>query len=538
LIPITAAEKERYVGEGLWSDAETLSDLLAKHAAERGDADAVVDAYGARLSYSDLRTSAAALAGALAGRGVTTGTVVGVQLPNRAESSIVACALEMLGAVLAPLTTMFREREIGYVAELTEMRALVVPGTYRRNDHDAMAVRIAESSPSIATLITLTEGPAAPLVSLQSLIDEGARAEERDVDPDAPAAILMTSGTESNPKAVIHTNNTLFANNRALLRMLDMDEHDPIFMASPIGHGTGYGFGTRLAIFLGSKLVLQDLWDPAQAAATIAREGCVYTHASTTFAQDLLDLDGLEQHDFSSLRFFVSGGAAIPPGFAKRIHKAMDGCRLLRLYGQTEGFMTTLNRPDDPEDRLDDADGRAVPGVEVAIWNDAGEPLEPGETGELVCRGPHRCRGFLNDPERTARTITPDGWMRMGDLGVMDPQGFIRVVGRVKEVISRGGYKYSPREVEDMLSEHPRVSRIAVIRFADRRLGERACACVIPAGEGPLELEDLTSFLRERGLAPYKLPEKLEVVSELPTTASGKIQKFELEKQLAERLAE
>ena len=141
-------------------------------------------------------------------------------------------------------------------------------------------------------------------------------------------------------------------------------------------------------------------------------------------------------------------------------------------------------------------------------------------------------------PHSTARTIQPDGWMRMGDLGVIDETGFIRVVGRVKEVISRGGYKYSPREVEDILSDHPRVSRVAVIRFPDRRLGERACACVIPRGEGALELEDLTSFLRERGLAPYKLPERLEVMSELPTTASGKVQKFELEKRLAEALAE
>ncbi|HEY1854029.1 MAG TPA: AMP-binding protein [Solirubrobacterales bacterium] len=538
MIPVTAEERERYVREGLWSPTETLADFLIKHATERGEADAVVDAYGSRLSYAELHAAAAAVAAALAERGVEAGTVVGAQLPNRVESSVLACALELLGAVLAPLTPMFREREIGYVADVTGMGALVVPGTYRRHDHDEMAVRIAASSPSIHTLVTLTEDPPEPLVSLASMIAAGASFEPREVDPEAITAILMTSGTESNPKAVIHTNDTLFANNRALLQMIEMDESSPIFMASPVGHGTGYGFGTRLAVYLGSKLVLQDLWDAAQAAETISREGCVYTHASTTFAQDLLDLEGIEGYDLSSLRYFVSGGAAIPPGFAKRIHKAMDGCRLLRLYGQTEGFMTTLNRPGDPEERLDDSDGRAVPGVEVAIWDEAGEEVERGTTGELVCRGPHRCRGFLNDPERTARTIDPDGWMRMGDLGVMDEAGFIRVVGRVKEVISRGGYKYSPREVEDILSDHPRVSRIAVIRFADRRLGERACACVIPAGEGPLELEDLTSFLRERGLAPYKLPEKLELMSELPTTPAGKIRKFELEDQLAERLAE
>jgi acyl-CoA synthetase (AMP-forming)/AMP-acid ligase II len=534
----TAAERSRYEELGLWSSTETLSRLVARHAGERPEAEAAVDAYGTRLTYGDLDRRATALAVALSARDIGTGDVVGVQLPNRVEDSVAIAAIEKLGAVTVPLVTMFRDHEIAYVGKLTEMKALVVPGTYRRYRHDAMVLRIAEAVPSLRVLVSLSEEPPAPVESLAALIEEGeAAADDRfadpEIDPNAPAAILLTSGTEAAPKAVIHTNNTLISNSRALAQMLGMDERDAIFMPSPIGHGTGFGFGTRFAIFLGSKLVLQDIWEPRQAADTLVSEHCAYTHASTTFAQDLLELDDLAERDFSSLRFFVSGGAAIPPGFAAAIHEAMDGCSLLRLYGQTEAFMTTLNRPEDGPERLDGFDGRAVPGVEVAAWNDDGEPVAPGEVGEMVCNGPHRCRGFHGDSERTAAAIGADGWMRMGDLGKIDEAGFVSIVGRKKEVISRGGYKYSPREVEDLLVDHPRLLRAAVVRIPDRRLGEKACVCVIPRDDAELTLEDVTSYLRERGLAPFKLPESMRTFESFPTTASGKIQKFALEEELA-----
>jgi acyl-CoA synthetase (AMP-forming)/AMP-acid ligase II len=542
MIPATSEETARYVELGLWSPTETLSDLLARNARVAGGSEAVVDAYGARLTYHELDAAASALAGALAARGIGRGDVVGVQMPNRVEASVIACAIEKLGAVITPLTTMFRDHELGYVARVTAMKALFVPGTYRRYDHDGMAQRIAAAAPALGTVVTLTEEPPPGLLALRRLLREGAgdprvrggAFAQPDIDPDAPAGILMTSGTEADPKAVIHTNNTLDANCRALIGMLAMDERDHIFMASPVGHGTGYGFGVRLAIHLGSKLVLQDIWDPARAAQALAEERCGYTHASTTFAQDLLELEGLAPERFPALRHFVSGGASIPPGFAARMRETM-GCTLLRLYGQTEAFMTTINRPEDGDDKLDARDGRAAPGVDVAVWDERGEPVPAGHTGELVCRGPHRCRGFLNDPERTARAISPEGWLRMGDLGVMDEDGYVNVVGRTKEVISRGGYKFSPREVEELLLEHPAVKRVALVKVPDQRLGERACACVIARdGAAELRLEDLTGYLRERGLAPYKLPERLELLSEFPMTPSGKVQKFELERMLVE----
>jgi acyl-CoA synthetase (AMP-forming)/AMP-acid ligase II len=537
MVTITADERNEYVRAGLWSRTETLSSLLARNARERGDAVAVVDAQGLSYTYAELDRDATALAAALAERGVGRGDAVGVQLPNRAESSVIVGALEKLGAITVPLTPMFREHELCHIGTKTKMVALFVPGTFRRHDFEAVACTVMEQVGSLGLVVSLAEQPTDGVARFATLIEEGVRSARHveftdpEIDPDAVTAILMTSGTESMPKAVLHTGNTLYANSRALNQMLELGPDDHIFMASPIGHGTGYGFGTRLAIFLGSKLVLLDQWDPRRCVELISRERCTYTHASTTFAQDLLELDGIDQRDLSSLRWFVSGGASIPGGFAARM-KDTIGCELLRLYGQTEAFMTTLNRPDDPPQMLDSRDGRAVPGVELAIWDEEGRLVAPGTAGELVCRGPHCCRGFLDDPQREAKTITADGWLKMGDLGVLDEHGYVQIVGRTKEVISRGGYKFSPREVEEALLEHPLVSRVVLVGVPDRRLGERACACVIPH-HGTLTLEDLTSFLRERGFAPYKLPERLELMDAFPLTASGKVQKFELEQRLA-----
>lgn len=531
-LPVLEEERAEYAALGLWRPGETLSSLLARHAGARPGSPAVSDARGTRLTYAELDTAATSFAAELAVRGVGAGDVVGVQLPNFAEASVVHCAVDRLGAVAAPLVTMFRDHELTYMAEKTGMTALVVPGEYRRFDHDAMARRVATEVAGLTTLVSLSEAPGDGIGSFARMSAAPAGGfEPAPADSDAAAAILFTSGTEAAPKGVVHTNDTLLANARALEQILGMDADSSIFMASPVGHGTGYGFGIRLAVLLGSALVLQDVWDPARAAATLSRERCQYTHASTTFAQDLLDHPGTAAHEYA-LRWFVSGGANVPAGFVARMREVM-GCTLLRLYGQTEAFMTTINRPEDPIERLENFDGRAAPGVSVEIQDEHGTALPAGQPGNVVCRGPHRCRGFIGDAARTAKTFGEGRWMSMGDLCTVDEDGYLRVVGRTKEVISRGGYKFSPREVEDLLLEHPRVSRAAVLGTPDDRLGERACAVVIPFdGDGQLVLADITSFLRERGLAPYKLPERLVLVDEFPMTASGKVQKFELAKRL------
>jgi acyl-CoA synthetase (AMP-forming)/AMP-acid ligase II len=534
---IPAELRRRYVESGLWA-AETIPGLLARNAREAPDALAVIDDRGTRLTYAELQESSSRLAAALAERGVGPGDTVGIQLPNRAETSVAACAVEKLGAIVNPLVPMYRERELIHAAQTCGTKALVVPGTYRGQDFEQIALRVAAAAPALSTIVSLGDRPAAGVEGYAALLAEQrsqpeiARFDDPELDADAIAAVLFTSGTEAAPKGALHSHNTLLANNRALAQMLDLGADDHVFMASPLGHGTGYGFGLRLAIFLGSKLVLQETWDAPAAARMISEERCAYTHASTPFAHDLLGAADLADVDMGSLRYFVTGGAGVPTGFVSLVKESV-GCLLLRLYGQTEAFMTTLNRPEDSFETLETRDGRAVPGVEIEISSDDGGRLPAGEVGEAVCRGPHRCLGFLNDPERTAAAIAADGWLRMGDLCTIDDSGYVSVVGRKKEVINRGGYKYSPREVEDLIAVHAAVSRVAVVRMLDERLGERACAFVVPRDGASLDLEQLVAYLRDEGVAPFKWPERLVLVAELPTTASGKVQKFVLEQQLA-----
>ena len=530
-VPIPEEAARRYRSDALWSLYETIPSLLVDAARDFGDRDAVVDDSGRRLTYGELEDQSARLAGALEARGIGPGDVVGVQLPNRVEASLVACAIERLGAIVNPLVTVYRERELEYMCAKCETKALVVPGTFRRFDHEALALHVAERVPSLTTIVTLDDDPPPGTDSLAALLAEGSRAAARDIDPDAFAAVLFTSGTEADPKGVLHTHNTLLANCRAIATLLDMDEDDAVFMASPVGHGTGYGFGIRLALHLGGKLVLQETWNAAEAATLIAEERCAYTHASMPFAHDLLNVPGLGDRDLSCLRYFVTGGASVPSGFVTRIREHV-GCLLLRLYGQTEAFMTTLNRPADLVETLESRDGAPVPSVEMQIWDDDGNEVPTGTPGEAVCRGAHRCVGFIRDEERARRSITVDGWLRMGDYCTMDEHGYVTVVGRKKEVINRGGYKYSPREVEDLVAVHADVDRVAVVRMDDERLGEKACIFVIPKSGATPTLETLVAYLREHGVAAYKWPERLELVDALPMTASGKVQKFVLEEQL------
>jgi len=527
---VSETDAARYRERGYWSASETVPSQVARWARERPGVPAVVDDLGGRFTYAELHDASSRLAAALVARGVRAGDVVGIQLPNRAEASITAIAVEKAGAIVCPLVPAYRTNELLHICAKTGMRVLFSPGTYRGHDHDSMSADLVDQLDTLELVVSIgTSDTGRGIVEFDALLDDGAdarRFDEPALDPDALAGVLFTSGTESTPKAILHSHNTLLAHARALVTMLDLTSDDGVFMASPVGHGTGYGFGIRLAAFLGSTLALQVQWDPAKAAKAIREYGSVYTHGATPFVMDMLRLPD-DERNLAPLRYFVTGGAAVPPGTATRVHDEC-GCHLLRLYGQTEGFMSTLNRPTDAVEKIDTTDGRPVDGVEVRAVDDDGNDVPVGTPGNCLYRGPHRCVGFLDDEERAAASFTADGWFRAGDLVSVDQDGFVKVAGRTKEVINRGGYKYSPREVEDLLSLHPHIRLVAIVAMPDERLVERACAFVIPEGEHHVTVEELGGFLGERSVATYKWPERVEIVDTFPTTASGKVQKHVL----------
>jgi acyl-CoA synthetase (AMP-forming)/AMP-acid ligase II len=302
-------------------------------------------------------------------------------------------------------------------------------------------------------------------------------------------------------------------------------DDDVVWMPSPIGHSTGFNYGVRVALYHGLTLVLQDTWSAEVAASLIERFGCTYTVAATTFLGDLLQYASEHAVDMSSMRMFNSGGAPVPADLVLAAEEL--GFNVLRLYGSTEVLIATWNRPDSPREKKIQTDGRVLHDLEVEVRDDLGCAVL-GQPGEIFVRGPSTSVGFLADPERTAATFDPEGWVRSGDIGILDEDEYLTIVGRKKEIIIRGGLNIAPREIEDIILRHAAIAAVAVVGLPDERLGEIACACVVLAEGHQLELQDVVTHLREQGVATFKLPELMRVVPSLPTTPTGKVQKFEL----------
>jgi acyl-CoA synthetase (AMP-forming)/AMP-acid ligase II len=319
----------------------------------------------------------------------------------------------------------------------------------------------------------------------------------------------------------MHTECTANFAVRATATTMGLTERDVVWMPSPIGHSTGFNFGLRVALYHGLTLVLQDQWNAVEAVRLVHDFQCSYTVAATTFLAGVVAAARESQVDISCMRLFGSGGAPVPAALVEGA--AQLGITVLRLYGSTEVFIGSWNRPDGPWEKRVSTDGLPFDGMRIEVRDDQGERTRG--PGEIFIHGPSTCVGFFEDPERTAATFGPGGWVSSGDLGVLDADGYLTIVGRKKEIIIRGGLNVAPREVEDVISTLPQVASVAVVGLPDGRLGEIGCACVVLASGASLTLPELTDALREMGVAAYKLPERLEIVDQIPMTATGKIQK-------------
>jgi acyl-CoA synthetase (AMP-forming)/AMP-acid ligase II len=489
---------------GLW-DEQTLPGRVADHAAARPDAVAVVDGNG-RYTYGQLAADAAALAAWLVEHGVEPGDVVSVQLPNRYEAVVSAVAVLSIPAVLNPLLPNYRAKELAHVFTTAWPAAIITPDTHNGFDHVALVDHVVTTTG--VQPIHLVVGRDFHEARADGPLGRGA--------PTDVSELIFTSGTEATPKAIMHTEETAGFSVRVAYDDLGLTPDDVVWMPSPVGHSTGFNYGVRFALHHGLKLVLQDRWDGAAAAELIQAEGCTYTLAATTFLQDLVATG----KQLPTMRYFGCGGAPVP---AELVRAAAErGIGVLRLYGSTEVLVGTWNRVDSPDEKKQHTDGRPMSHVEVRV----------DDEGELFTRGPNCCVGFFDDPERTAATFDAEGWVRSGDLVSIDDDGYLTVVGRKKEIIIRGGMNIAPREVEELIVAFPEVQRVAVIGVPDERLGERMCACVVLEPGHSLDLATVVERLEAGGLAKFKLPQRLEVLDALPTTASGKVQKHEIVRAL------
>jgi len=482
------------------------------------------------LDYAGARERSRGVGAALLRAGVRPGDRVAMQLPNWAEFVVGYLAVARIGAVLVPIMTVYRKAEVGHVVRNSGAVAAITTGEFRGFDHAAIFRELRDECPALATLVIARADAADGELSFDAAAATPTDDAELgpDPDPDLPHVIVYTSGTESTAKGCVHTWNTLDFSGRGLARdVFATRPEDVMFMPSPIAHATGLLVGVLVPLTSGSETHLLDVWEPNEGLRRIERYRCTASATATPFVRMALDAQRSAGRDLSSMRFWLCAGAPIPAALAHEFHDAFDGGVLMPLYGCSEVMAATCCHPGDPVERRAGSDGSpALDGIRIRLVGPDGDDVATGEEGEICYWGPGGILGYWRDPERTAATVDADGWHHTGDLGRFDEHGYLRVSGRLKDIIIRGGTNISAAEVEGYVAAHPSVAQVAVVAYPDERLGEKACAVVVPKpGESPT-LEDVTGFLRGRDIAAVKLPEKLLVLEQLPMTATGKIQKF------------
>jgi cyclohexanecarboxylate-CoA ligase len=480
-----------------------------------------------RLTYAELGDLVSRAASALRGLGVGRGDVVAVQLPNWWEFVVIALAGERIGAIVNPLMPIFRERELSYMLDFAGAKVFITPKAFRGFDHEGMARALQSQLPKLKHII-IVDGEGAnsfdSLLLAKPALDIPAT-EATDVCKDEIAVIMFTSGTTGSPKGAMHTTNTLMACNVALAGRFGLTADDVMLVCSPLGHMTGYAAGMLLGIKIGATVVLQDIWEPRRGVGLMAAEGVTFSAGASTFLADICETVAAGSPRPVKLRCFLCAGAPIPPALIERASKEL-GLRVCSLWGMTEALSGTLTEPARAAEKSSKTDGRALDGVEVRVVDAERRPLPAGQTGRLLVRGAQMFVGYYNRPD--LETFDPDGWFDTGDLAYMDDEGYIRINGRTKDVVIRGGENVPVVEIENLLFKHPAVLAAAVVGYPDARLGERACAFVVLRPGQTLDLAAVQTYMAENKVAKQYWPEHVEIVADLPRTPSGKVQKFTL----------
>jgi len=533
-----------YYEQGFWQPT-SFNALVAEQVRERPDAPFVFDSTTS-LSYREFGEQALRLAIGLKRAGVRRGDRVAVQLPNWTEFPVAAAALSRIGAILVPIMPIYRGDEVGYVLQHSGAVLAVTCGEFRGFDHAAMFATLRSQAPDVREVyVARAEAGLDPSVGkpLGELVADGDLADLEseagaDSSPDDGFLIVYTSGTTSRPKGCFHTFNTVRASAAAIAKSLGYGADDVQFGPSPITHSTGLVTSVVLPLLVGAKSYLMEAWDPAEGLRRIQEFGCTTAVTATPFLQMLMGAYDPDKHDATSLRRWVCAGSPIPGSVVEKSRELFAGCQTLSLYGRSENFLTTMCTVDDPAERSATSDGRALEGAAVKVVDPQGREVPRGEEGDISYHGPSHMIEYFRNDEETAALFTLEGFSRSGDLGRMDADGFVRVTGRLKDIVIRGGMNISAREVEEHLLQHAAVASVAIVGMPDERLGEKVCAYVVPADpdQAPT-LDELTAYLREHKVAVQKLPERLEVVGVLPMTATGKIQKHLLRADIAQKLA-
>jgi cyclohexanecarboxylate-CoA ligase len=536
---LPAARIEAMVSAGLWRNEKWFA-FFEESVRRCPDKLAIVSFNSVqqkteRLTYADLDVAVARLVLAMEDLGISAGSVVSVQLPSWWQFIAVMLACARLGSAINPIMPTARQQDLRHALGLTGSRLLFVPKVFRNIRYQELIDEIRNDLPELQHVVVVD---GIGLDSFHGLPEPNATRPTDPLpaphDPNSVAEVIFTSGTTGEPKGVMHTWNTLIVSTRGFAERLELSSQDVIFMGSPLAHQTGFLWGSVLPVFLGATVVLLDIWNPERAVALIAQEKATFSVAAPTFLTDILAVHEKGNVQVSSLRIFLLAGAPVPRVLVELAAKKL-GVSIASAWGMTEVALPTITRPTDSVDKVAGSDGTPLDGTEIRIVGPNGDISGIGQEGRLEARGAFNFVGYLKRPELYA--TDRDGWFDTGDLAFIDGDGYVRITGRTKDIVIRGGENIPVVEVENALYRHPAIADVAVIATPDPRLGERACACVTLKEGATLGFEEMVAFLGEAGLTKTYFPERLEVINEMPRTASGKIQKYQLRSRFEKPVA-
>jgi cyclohexanecarboxylate-CoA ligase len=540
----------------------TASDWIRHWAQAKPHALAVVDARwndAPHMSWASLDNAVDHAAARFLAVGVQPGERIAVQLPNWRQFVVIAAAAMRIGAVICPIMPIFREREVAYALQRSAARVLLVADNFRGRQHAEETARLLEAAatgadPALAGIhvehVFVVHGtPGTPRLmphgtdagpvtwaawnrAWATAVVDRAALDARAPHPDDPAQLLLTSGTSGQPKGVVHTHRSLSRAAMMEAQHLGLDSSDTIYIPSPLAHQTGFLYGMWLSFTLGVPQIVQSVWDAGRALDILEHWEGTFVQAATPFLTDLVRAVEQGGPAPKSLRVFVVTGAAVPRALAERATRVL-GTAVCGAFGTTETGLGSLSSPADPPAKAWGTDGRALAGVRLRITDDDGMLLPPDAEGNLELSSPTVFAGYLDRPDLDAETFTADHWYRTGDLATIDDDGFLRITGRVKDIINRGGEKLPVSEIEQLLHTHPAIDDVAIVAMPDPRLGERACAFVMLAPGATLDFAGMQDFLDRHDVSKHYWPERLELVQEIPRNTVGKVQKFILRERAA-----
>ena len=525
---------------------ELISDRLFDIAERDPARELVCDQIHGRITYARAAEQVERLAYGLRNLDIGHGDVVIVQLPNWAPFLILHMALTAIGAVTATIPIVYRKHELTGVIRLTKAKALVVPRGFHGFDYAAMGESLRECVPTLEHVIHVGgDIGSASGVSYEALMREpwearGDQPSLAGLKPKASdiTALGFTSGTTGDLKGAVYDTRILHATNMGFIERYGFNEGDRIFGCSPIGHAVGFTHALRMTLTIGGSIVLQERWDPARALELLQQEKCTFMAAATPFLMDLVYHSDLERRgSLSSMKLFLCGGASIPDQLLRDAQTALPCTFTSPLWGMTECGGVTTCPYDAPREKLFETDGLPCSSMELKVVDQDGNEVPRRTDGELMARGAMVTRGYYGRPDLTEKSFLEDGWFRTGDQAWMDEDGYIKITGRMKDLIIRGGVNISPADVESVLFSHPRVANAAVVGMPDPRLGERSCAFVILSEGDGLDLAEVRDWMAKANVAKPKWPERIEIVDTFPMTPSGKVQKFRLREMIASRTA-